>query len=241
MRRFDLKVIAFFVLLTLVLTIGVIAFWEATLRPPFFAWVDARYPGEENVQRRWDIKQRVEHVFISLTVDAMVVTLLLRLVHRQQGKLRKSEERYRALFEQARDGIGVVRISDHRLVEANNRVSEILGKRQQEYIGQDIRELFRSTTPHALEVTMTPNGQPSAESELTIQTTQGQTVPVSISFTPLTAGGEEVMIMSLRDLSLRKKLETDREEMQTPALPVFKVGVRSASFPQASPMRSITR
>jgi PAS domain S-box-containing protein len=214
MRRFDLKVIVFFVLLTLVLTIGVIAFWEATLRPPFFAWVDARYPGEINVQRRWDIKQRVEHVFISLMVDAAVVTLLLRLVHRQQRKLRTSEERYRALFEQARDGIGVVRISDHRLVEANNRVSEILGRRQQDYIGHDIRELFRSTTPHALEVTMIPNGQPSAESELTIQTERGQTVPVSISFTPLTAGGEEVMIMSLRDLSLRKKLEADREEMQ---------------------------
>jgi PAS domain S-box-containing protein len=128
--------------------------------------------------------------------------------------LRTSEERYRALFEQARDGIGVVRISDHRLVEANNRVSEILGRRQQDYIGHDIRELFRSTTPHALEVTMIPNGQPSAESELTIQTERGQTVPVSISFTPLTAGGEEVMIMSLRDLSLRKKLEADREEMQ---------------------------
>jgi PAS domain S-box-containing protein len=214
MRRFDLKVIGFFVLLTVVLTIGVIAFWERTLRPPFFAWVDARYPGEENVQRRWDVKQRVEHVFISLMVDALVVTLLLRLVHRQQRRLRTSEERYRALFEQARDGIGLVRISDHRLVEANNRVSEILGLRQQEFIGQDIRELFRSTTPHGLEVTMMPNGQPSAESELSIQTAQGQTVPVSISFTPLTAGGEEVMIMSLRDLSMRKKLETEREEMQ---------------------------
>lgn len=214
MRRFDLKVIVFFVLLTVVLTIGVIAFWEATLRPPFFAWVDARYPGEQNVQWRWDTKQRVEHVFISLMVDAAVVTLLLRMVHRQQRKLIKSEERYRALFEQARDGIGVVRISDHRLVEANNRVSEILGQRPQDYIGQDIRELFRGTTPHALEVTLTPNGQPSAESELTIQTTRGQTVPVSISFTPLTAGGEEAMIMSLRDLSVRKKLESEREEMQ---------------------------
>ena len=214
MRRFDFKVIAFFVLLTVALTIGVIALWEVTLRPPFFAWVDARYPGEANVERRWNIKQRIEHVVISFMVDALVVTLLLRLVHRQQRQLRTSEERYRALFEQARDGIGLVRISDHRLVEANNRVSEILGLRPQEYLGQDIRELFRTTTPHALEVTLLPHGQPSAESELTIQTARGQAVPVSISFTPLTAGGEEVMIMSLRDLSVRKQLEAEREEMQ---------------------------
>jgi hypothetical protein len=40
MRRFDLKIIVFFVVLTLLLTIGVIAFWEKTLRPPFFAWVE---------------------------------------------------------------------------------------------------------------------------------------------------------------------------------------------------------
>ena len=215
MRRFDLKIIVFFVLLTLLLTIGVIAFWEKTLRPPFFAWVDARYPGEANVERRWNVKQRVEHVFISITVDALVVTLLLRLVHRQQRQLRASEERYRALFEQARDGIGVVRLSDHHLVEANNKVCEILGVQQQECIDRDIRELFRPATQNAKSENMIAvDGQTSGEQELAIKTPQGQAVPVSVSFTPLSTDGEQVMIMSLRDLSVRKQLEAEREEMQ---------------------------
>lgn len=213
MRKFDFKVIAFFVLLTVLLTIGVIAFWEVTLRPPFFAWVDRRYPGEANVQRRWDIKQRVEHVAISFMVDALVVTLLLRLVHRQQRQLRASEERYRALFEQARDGIGVVRLSDHHLIEANNKACEILGLGQQDCINRDIRELFR-TPDSQPDVMLTPNGQPAGESELMIQTAKGESLPVSVSFTPLTTDGDDVMIMSLRDLSLRKKLEAEREEMQ---------------------------
>lgn len=212
MKRFDFKVIVFFVALTVLLTIGVIAFWEIILRPPFFAWVDARYPGEANVQRRWDIKQRVEHVFISIMVDALVVTLLLRLVHRQQRRLRTSEERYRALFEQARDGIGLVRLSDYQLVEANNRVCEILGV--PDCVNRDVRELFRTATPNLQAELMTPNGQPAGESELTIKTAQGQPVPVAVSFTPLSTDGEEVMIMALRDLSVRKKLEADREEMQ---------------------------
>src|SRR5215204_5468085 len=140
--KFDLKVVVFFVLLTLVLTIVVIGLWEATLRPPFFRWVNARYPGEANTQLRWDTKQRVEHVFISIMVDALVVTLLLRLVHRQQRQLRESEERYRALFEQARDGIGVLRLAGRRLVEANDKFCEILGLRQQDCAGRDIRELI---------------------------------------------------------------------------------------------------
>jgi PAS domain S-box-containing protein len=204
-RRSDLKefnVIVFFCVLTVFLTIGVIGFWEIAVRPYFFAWVDTQYPGETNVQRRWDIKQRVEHFAISFMVDALVVTLLLRLVYRKQRQLRASEERYRALFEQARDGIGVVRLSDHRLVEANNRVCEILGVPQQDCINQDVGELF-PTSIHS-----------SGESELIIQTPEGQPRPVAVSFTPLSTGGEKVMIMSIRDLSPRKKLEAEREEMQ---------------------------
>ena len=210
-RRFDLKVI----LLTLLLTIGVIGFWEVALRPVFFGWVDARYPGDANAERRWNIEQRFEHFFISFTVDALVVTMLLRLVHRQQRQLKTSEERYRALFEQAKDGIAVVRLSDHQLVEANNKACEILGLEQQDCVEQDIRELFRTATPNGpSELIMTANGQSSAESELVIQTAQGQSMPVSVSFTPLSTDGEQVMIMSLRDLSVRKKLEAEREEMQ---------------------------
>jgi PAS domain S-box-containing protein len=210
MKRFDLKIIVFFVLLTILLTIGVIGLWEKTLRPPFFAWVDARYPGDANTQLRWDIKQRVEHVLISFMVDAMVVTLLLRVVHRQQRQLRASEERYRALFEQARDGIGVVRLSDYHLVEANNKVCEILGLKQEECTDRDIRSLLQSTARNVQLL----DGHVSGESELTIKTAQGQPRPLSVSFTPLSTDGEQVMIMSLRDLSLRKKLEADREEMQ---------------------------
>jgi PAS domain S-box-containing protein len=167
------------------------------------------------VERRWNIKQRVEHVFISIMVDSLVVTLLLRLVHQQQRQLRMSEERYRALFEQARDGIGVVRLSDHHLVEANSKACEILGLQQQDCIDRDIRELFRPATARTqTEELIAPDGQTSGEHELAIKTPQGQAVPVSVSFTPLSTDGEQVMIMSLRDLSVRKQLEAEREEMQ---------------------------
>jgi PAS domain S-box-containing protein len=213
-RRFDFKVVLFFVLLTVIMTIGVIAFWEEVLRPPFFAWVESRYPGVAYAQFRWNIQQRVEHFFISVTVDALVVTLLLRVVQRQQRQLRESEERYRALFEQAKDGIGLVRLTDHRLIEVNDRACAILGLRQQDCIGRDIRELFRTATPNEPELMMTPNGHPSGESELVIQTAQGKCIPVAISFTPLSTETEKVMILVIRDLSVRKQLEADREEMQ---------------------------
>ena len=192
-RKFDFKIILFFILLTVSLTIGVIGLWEVTLRPVFFAWVDARYPGDANTQLRWNIKQRVEHVFISFAVDALVVTLLLRVVHRQQRQLRESEERYRALFEQARDGIGLVRLSDYRLIDANSRACEILGVPPQNCIDQDIRKLFRtaaSDPPPELLLTANSHSssQPPVENELVIQRAQGQPLPVSVSVYPLSTG-----------------------------------------------------
>src|SRR5829696_7103164 len=193
LRRFDLKIVFFFVVLTVAMTIGVIVLWEEVLRPPFYAWVEARYPGVAYAQFRWNIQQRVEHFFISVAVDALVVTLLLRVVHRQQRQLRESEERYRALFEQARDGIGLVRVTDYRLVEANEKVCEILELRQQDCIGRDIRELFHTSTPNAApELMMTANGHAAGESELMVQTARSRSLPVSVSFTPLSTDGEKV-------------------------------------------------
>lgn len=206
--------IVFFIALTVSMTIGVIALWEVTMRPPFFAWVDRRYPGEINAEKRWNIKQRTEHVFISIMVDALVVTLLLRLVHRQQRQLRESEERYRALFEQAKDGIGLVRVTDYHLIEANDKFCAILGLRQQDCTGRDIRELLRSSSSNTQpDLLMMPNGN-SSDNELIIQTAHGKSIPVSVSFTPLLTESEKVMILVLRDLSLRKQLEAEREEMQ---------------------------
>ena len=94
-RSFDFKVIA----LTVLLTIGVIGLWEVALRPFFFAWVDAQFPGAANAQLRWNIEQRFEHFFISFTVDVLVVTMLLRLVHRQT---RQREEMQRQLYESSK-------------------------------------------------------------------------------------------------------------------------------------------
>jgi C4-dicarboxylate-specific signal transduction histidine kinase len=89
----NLKLILFFTLLTFVLTAMVILTWEKILRPPFFAWVDRNYPGLENVDERWKIQQRVEHFFISLTVDVVVVSILLAIVGRQQRRLVEAQEK----------------------------------------------------------------------------------------------------------------------------------------------------
>ncbi len=255
----NLKIILFFILLTTALTVGVILFWEKALLKPFYSWVDTRYPGIQNAERRRLIQQRTEHFFISVTVDSIVVTLLLGVVRRQQRKLSESEERYRLLFEHANDGIGVVSIPDYKIVQVNRKFGEILGYAPPELVSRDVRELARRsadgktspelsawidetiaqtelghTTPALdlrklhqcpirgmlaelytrLAAFVVSSAPESSEQELQIRTPAGAEVPVSVSFSTLSTGDERLVILIIRDLSERKRLETEKEEMQ---------------------------
>jgi two-component system, NtrC family, sensor histidine kinase HydH len=86
-RGLNLRLVIIFTVLTIVLTAIVIVGWETVLRPPYFAWVERNYPGAENATFRYKLEQRVEHVFISMTVDLIVVSLLLAIVSRKQERL----------------------------------------------------------------------------------------------------------------------------------------------------------
>jgi signal transduction histidine kinase len=92
-NRNNLQLILFFVVLTVIVTALVIFTWEKLLMHPFYSWMALLYPGEATA--RYHLEQRIEHFFISTTVDVIVVTLLLRIVSRQQGRLAESEKRSR--------------------------------------------------------------------------------------------------------------------------------------------------
>jgi two-component system sensor histidine kinase HydH len=92
-KGLNLRLIIFFTILTFLLTAVVIVAWEQVFRPPFYAWVERRYPGPEKMEERGKIQQRIEHFFISLTVDLIVVSMLLTLVGRQQRQLVETYER----------------------------------------------------------------------------------------------------------------------------------------------------
>jgi PAS domain S-box-containing protein len=198
------------------MTAVVMLSWERVIRDPFFAWVEGHYPGEANRQTRRNIQQRVEHFFISIVVDVVIVTLLLRLLSHKQQAVIESEERYRALFEHAGDGIGVAGAADLRLVEVNNRFCEILGCVPQAAVGRDAREVIRTRGdggPQGDLASLLESGD-SGEAELLVETGDGVARPVAVSFSTLSTEKERLLIFIIRDLSARKRLEAEREQMR---------------------------
>ncbi|MDT7808431.1 MAG: two-component system, NtrC family, sensor kinase [Acidobacteriota bacterium] len=215
-RSTNLSLVLFFTLLTFAMTAVVVVAWERVIRDPFFAWVERNYPGEENRRKRPIIQQRVEHFVISITVDVVVVTLLLRIINHKQRELVESEERYRALFEHAGDGIGVVSAADLRLTEVNNRFCQILGFGQQVVVGRDVREIIRPPDGAAANglASLLGGGEEEGESEFVIATASGTARPVAISFNTLATEKERLIILIIRDLSARHRLEAEREQMR---------------------------
>lgn len=218
--RPNLRLVIFFTLLTSALTMIVIGTWEKVLRPPFYDWVDRNYPGPENVESRWKIEQRTEHFFISMTVDVVVVSILLMLVDRNQRRLIGSEQRYRALFEHAHDGIGVVHGTDFKLVEVNSKFAKTLEFDARELAGRNVRELLaqrvvEGSNGHSPNTIGQLFENPDAgEVELMLRTGSGDTRLVGLSYSTITANEEHLIILLIRDLSTRKRLEDEKEEMQ---------------------------
>ena len=214
-KKFNsLKVVLFFAVLTMAVTAVVIIIWEKAIMLPFNAWLAARYAADEGAL--YVLSQRIEHFFISTTVDVLIVTLLLRIVARQQRRLVASEKRYRALFEHAKNGIGVVNAEDRRLTDVNNKFCEILGCQPKLLVGKRIDEVVSATGggggPDPLAELL--RGGPRDDVEMELRSAGGNPLPAAVSTYDITAGGERLVILIIRDLTEQRRLEAEKEQME---------------------------
>jgi len=218
--------ILFFVALTFVLTVIVVYTWEQVLMRPLYSYVEKIYPDPQyNEDYRWRLAQRFEHFWISITVDMVVVSILLWIVDRQQRRLSLSEKRYRTLFEQAGDGIGVISALDHHLVDVNKRFAEILGYSPEALIGKHFCESIEtggddegnaSNLCRFLESRDKDHRASywSGDREIALKAASGRSLPASISCSAIATGKEKLFIVIIRDLTSRKRLEGEKAEMQ---------------------------
>jgi PAS domain S-box-containing protein len=215
-KKFNgLKVVLFFAVLTMAVTAVVIIIWEKFVMLPFNAWLAARYAADEGAF--YVLSQRIEHFFISTTVDVLIVTLLLRIVARQQRRLVASQKRYRALFEHASDGIGVMRAADRRLTDVNNKFCEILRCQPKWLVGKRIEEVVHAggeegAGEDALAGLL--SGAARDDVEMLLRVPAGTSIPASVSTNEITADGERLIILLVRDLTERRRLEAEKDEMR---------------------------
>lgn len=225
-RSTRIWIVLFFTALTFVLTVIVVYTWEQVLMRPLYTYVEKIFPDPHYTEDyRWKLAQRFEHFWISIIVDLIVVSILLWIVDRQQHRLSLSEKRYRALFEQAGDGIGVLSATDHRLVDVNKRFAEIMGRQPEALIGRHFCEKVEADSKQSGDTSnlcsfleLSDNNHKdsywSGDREIALKTASGREIPAAISCSAIATGKEKLFIVIVRDLTARKRLEEEKAEMQ---------------------------
>ncbi len=131
--------------------------------------------------------------------------------------LRDSEEKFRAIFEYANDGILIADVSSRRFVAANRRICEMLGYSEDELLGLDIEEIHpKDALPRVIEeFKRQVAGEKIVAPDLPVLRKDGTVFYADISTAAFMFGGRRYSVGAFRDITERKKAEAilrDSEE-----------------------------
>ncbi|HVT42898.1 MAG TPA: PAS domain S-box protein [Thermoanaerobaculia bacterium] len=137
--------------------------------------------------------------------------------HRAAEKaLRRSEERYRRLFEGAHDVIYML-APDGTIEDVNAAVTRIAGWEPEELIGTNVFDLIVESArePAAFELGSTLRGEPPRLTEIPIRTKRGDSITLeAIGLREIDADGAVHVFGMARDVSERRRAEAEKERLK---------------------------
>jgi len=138
---------------------------------------------------------------------------------RAQEALRESEERLKALIENAPDGIYVIDPMTGRFIDGNRKAEKLVGYPREELIGKNFVEagiLPEEYIPKAMEgLEKNRLGQPTGPDEYELLRKDGSRVFVEIMSFPVARKGKVEIIGIARDTSDRKRAEEELRKFKT--------------------------
>ena len=134
---------------------------------------------------------------------------------RADESLRESEERYRAVVEQAAEGLYLLDARTRRVIETNPSLQRMLGYSAEELEGMelyDLIELPREEVDETLRRTLERGYRPVGERKYRCK--DGGLVDVEIGASVIRYGGGEVVCAVVRDVTERKRAEGTLREVR---------------------------
>ena len=136
-------------------------------------------------------------------------------VYRKTKELLKAEEKFVKTFRSNPAGVGLSRLSDGLVVEANETMLKLLGYERDEFIGHSVVALCvwndRADRERLLQVLMTEGR--SINQEYWLRTRTGELLLCNHSAELIEIGGEPHIIFTFFDITERKKAERELEKL----------------------------
>ncbi len=147
----------------------------------------------------------------------LVIALASDITQRKQMEeaLRKSEERFRRIFDYSNDAILVIDPKRDQILDANPCASRMLGYSREELVALPISAIHPEELPQLLRFAASVFSEGSGwTDELTCLTKSGQHLAAEISASVIDIGEQNCMIALVRDISERKRAEQALRESE---------------------------
>lgn len=150
---------------------------------------------------------------IAQTVGGEVDRKNLIQRERAASALRESESKFRAIFETVPEGLGLIRLKDDLLIEANNGILQMFGYAKDELIGKNIREqnIWFDLDDRNKMLEQLHSRDFAYGTEVKYRKKNGEISIGTYSAAKLLINNEPHLIISTRDISVRKRAEKERE------------------------------
>ena len=178
---------------------------------------------------------RIPFIFIMTAFYGYIVQTLTR---EKRQALTLSEDKYRGLFENAHDGILLLKTPQWQIADINREVAKVTGYSKEELIQKEIFDLF---LPEEIEKVRSYFGEVIEKGEgraddLSLRKKDGISVEVDLSTQRIDLGDESFYQMIFRDLREQRKLEKKIRESKRNLEAIFD-GIRDQLSIQAPDYR----
>ncbi len=133
-----------------------------------------------------------------------------------ESKLLSSEERYRRLFEAARDGIVILNSENGKITDINPFLTELLGYTKKELVGLSLWEVgaFKNVGASKEIFKILQETGYVKYDDLPLETKDGRLIPVGFVSNAYMAGTERVIQCNIRDIGEQKRLEAAEKALE---------------------------
>lgn len=141
-----------------------------------------------------------------------VVGALTDITHRKAAEfaLRESEEKYRTVVGETRDGIFLVDFQSMQILEANQALLGMLGETHERIVGLDFRNFIMGDAVELHERMCRCLGERSHFlGELELRSRDGKRLDMEVSANVVSYGGRKTLCLVVRDITERKRLEQE--------------------------------